>query len=91
MSQSLFFLFFCVLAIVLVATAIGLNFMEAQRRKQVRQILRTVEGKPAEQKVANILNETGENVRSVGARDLAFALGAAGRRNAAAVRFELVA
>jgi len=60
MSQSLFFLFFCVLAIVLVATAIGLNFMEAQRRKQVRQILRTVEGQPAEE-LTNILNETGQN------------------------------
>jgi len=61
MSQSVFFLFFCVLAIVLVATAIGLNFMEAQRRKQVREMLRTVEGRPAEEKLANILNETGEN------------------------------
>ena len=61
MSQSVFFLFFCVLGIILLATAFGLNFMEGQRRKQVRKMLLTVEGKPAEEKVANILNESGEN------------------------------
>ncbi len=61
MSQSVFFLFFCVLAVALVAIAVGLNFMEAQRRKQVRQMLRTVEGKPADQQLSTILNESGEN------------------------------
>jgi tight adherence protein B len=61
MSKAFFFLFFCVLAIVLVATAFGLNFLEAQRKKQVKSMLRTVEGKTPEQDATNILLEADEN------------------------------
>jgi tight adherence protein B len=45
MSPLFFFLFFCVLAIVLVSTAVGLNFLESQRKRQVKGMLRAVEGK----------------------------------------------
>jgi hypothetical protein len=34
-----FFLFFCILAIVLFATAVGLNVLEAQRKKSVKGML----------------------------------------------------
>jgi tight adherence protein B len=51
MPPLLFFLFFCILAIVLVATALGWQFLETQRRKQVTGILRTLEGKPREEEV----------------------------------------
>jgi tight adherence protein B len=54
MPPLLFFLFFCILAIVLVATAFGLHVLETQRKKQVTGILRTLEGKPREEE-SNIL------------------------------------
>ncbi len=54
MPPLLFFLFFCILAIVLVATALGLHILETQRKKQVTGILRTLEGKPREEE-SNIL------------------------------------
>ena len=44
----LFFMFFCILAIVLVATAIGLNFMETRRKKDVKGLLHTVDGNVGE-------------------------------------------
>lgn len=55
MPPLLFFLFFCILAIVLVATALGLHILESQRKKQVTGILRTLEGKPREDEENNIL------------------------------------
>ena len=55
MPPLLFFLFFCILAIVLVATAFGLHVLETQRKKQVTGILRTLEGKPRAEAESNIL------------------------------------
>jgi tight adherence protein B len=55
MPPLLFFLFFCILAVVLVATAVGLHFLESQRKKQVTGILRTLEGKPRQEEESNIL------------------------------------
>jgi tight adherence protein B len=55
MPPLLFFLFFCILAIVLGATAVGLHFLETQRKKQVTGILRTLEGKPRAEEESNIL------------------------------------
>jgi tight adherence protein B len=55
MAPLLFFLFFCILAIVLGATAVGLHFLETQRKKQVTGILRTLEGKPRAEEESNIL------------------------------------
>ena len=55
MPPLLFFLFFCILAIVLVATALGLHVLESQRKKQVTGILRTLEGKPRAEGESNIL------------------------------------
>src|ERR1017187_6334567 len=55
MPPLLFFLFFCILAIVLVATAAGLHFLESQRKKQVTGILRTLEGKPRREEESNLL------------------------------------
>ena len=55
MAPLLFFLFFCILAIVLGATAVGLHFLESQRKKQVTGILRTLEGKPRAEEESNIL------------------------------------
>ncbi|HEV8039469.1 MAG TPA: type II secretion system F family protein [Bryobacteraceae bacterium] len=55
MPPLLFFLFFCILAIVLVATAFGLHVLESQRKKQVTGILRTLEGKPRAEEGSNIL------------------------------------
>jgi tight adherence protein B len=52
-----FFLFFCLLAIVLVATAVGLNFMEARRKKDVKGLLQTVEGNGGELRETKILIE----------------------------------
>jgi len=47
MGTLVFFLFFCLLAVVLVASAIGLNYLEAQRKKQVKGTLEVVEGTTA--------------------------------------------
>ena len=58
----LFFIFFCVLAIVLVATAIGLNFMEAQRKKNVKSLLHKVEGTPDAEVQTKLLIEPPERV-----------------------------
>jgi len=59
MSTSLlFFLFFSVLAIVLVATAVGLNLLEARRKKAVKNVLRTVEGKTDDVPTTKILITT---------------------------------
>ena len=55
MPPLLFFLFFCILAIVLVALALGLHILETQRKKQVTGILRTLEGKPRAEEESNIL------------------------------------
>ncbi len=55
MSPLLLFLFFCILAIVLVATAMGLNVLESQRKRKVRGMLRTVDGKPVEESDSKIL------------------------------------
>jgi len=55
MSGLLFVLFFLILAVVLVATAMGLNFLESQRKKQVKGVLRTIEGKPAVEPDTHIL------------------------------------
>ncbi|HLK19077.1 MAG TPA: type II secretion system F family protein [Bryobacteraceae bacterium] len=55
MPPLLFFLFFCILAIVLVATAFGLHVLESQRKKQVTGILRTLEGKGRDEEETNIL------------------------------------
>jgi tight adherence protein B len=49
MPPLFWFVFFVILAVALVATAIGLNVLEAQRTKQVSGILRTSGGKPAEE------------------------------------------
>src|ERR1700735_155774 len=57
MSTVFFFLFFCVLAIVLVSTALGLNFLETQRKKQVKSMLRAVDGRASEQADTHILFE----------------------------------
>ncbi len=55
MPPLLFFLFFCILAVVLVAMALALHFLETQRKKQVTGILRTLEGKPAEEESTILL------------------------------------
>jgi tight adherence protein B len=57
MSTVFLFLFCCVLAVVLVATALGLNFLESQRKKQVKSMLRTVEGKIPEEGASVLLEE----------------------------------
>jgi tight adherence protein B len=57
MSPLLFFLFFAILAVILVATALGLNFLETQRRKQVTGVLRAVDGKPLTDTESKILME----------------------------------
>lgn len=58
MSTSLlFFLFFAILAIVLVATALGLNVLEARRKRAVKNILRTVDGKSQDTLETKILVE----------------------------------
>src|SRR5580698_2240886 len=57
MSTAFFFLFFCILAVVLLATAVGFNFLESQRKKQVQGMLRTVDGKASEQATTSILFE----------------------------------
>src|SRR5271154_2705804 len=57
MSPLFLFLFFCLMAIVLVSTAFGFNFLESQRKKQVKSMLRTVDGKPPEQATTSILFE----------------------------------
>ena len=44
MPPLFFFVFFCILAVVLVATAVGLNFVESRRKKQVANVLRTIDG-----------------------------------------------
>jgi tight adherence protein B len=49
MPPLFWFVFFLILAVVLVATAIGLNILEAQRTKRVSGILRTSGGKPVEE------------------------------------------
>jgi tight adherence protein B len=55
MTTAFFFLFFCIVAIVLVSTALGFNFLESQRKKQVKSMLRTVDGNPPEQAATSIL------------------------------------
>jgi tight adherence protein B len=57
MSTIFFILFFCVLAVVLVSTAVGFNFLESQRKKQVKNMLRTVDGNAPEQEFSEILFE----------------------------------
>jgi tight adherence protein B len=57
MSPLFFFLFFCILAVVLVATAIGLNFLEIQRKRQVTSVLRSIDGQPAQENESTILRE----------------------------------
>jgi tight adherence protein B len=57
MSPLLVFLFLCILAIVLVATAMGLNFLESQCKKKVTGVLRTVEGKAEEPVESKILTD----------------------------------
>src|SRR5579864_2987990 len=60
MPPLIFFLFFCILAIVLVAAAVGFNFLEVQRKKQVKGMLHAVDGKALEQQETSILiEETG--------------------------------
>jgi tight adherence protein B len=61
MSTVFFFLFFCILAVVLISTALGLNFLESQRKKQVKSMLRTVEGNPSEQADTHILFEADDS------------------------------
>lgn len=48
MPSLFWFVFFVILAVVLIATAIGLNALEAQRTKQVSRVLRSIGGKPVE-------------------------------------------
>ncbi len=55
MPPLFWFVFFVILAVVLVATAIGLNALEAQRTKQVSRILRSIGGKPVEEAEVKIL------------------------------------
>lgn len=55
MPPLFYFIFFCILAVVLVATAVGLNFVESQRKKQVAGVLRTIDGKPVEETESKIL------------------------------------
>src|SRR5580658_2029267 len=57
MTTVFLFLFCCILAIVLVATAVGFNFLESQRKKQVKSMLRTVDGNPSEEAATHILFE----------------------------------
>src|SRR5260370_42640499 len=58
MPPLFYFVFFCILAVVLVATAVGLNFLESQRKKQVAGVLRTIDGKPVEERETKILIDT---------------------------------
>ena len=61
MSTSLLlFLFFSILAIVLVATAVGLNILEARRKKAVQNVLRNVQGVSHETPQTKILIADGE-------------------------------
>src|SRR5579863_7902777 len=60
MPPLIFFLFFCILAIVLVAAAVGFNFLEVQRKKQVKGMLHAVDGKPPEEQETSILIEQNE-------------------------------
>ena len=56
-TPLLYFLFFSILAIVLVATALGLNILEARRKKAVKHVLRAVEGKSEDTPETTILIE----------------------------------
>lgn len=57
MTALIFFLFFLILAVVLVATAIGLNVLESQRKKQVQGVLSAIDGKPLAGEETHILIE----------------------------------
>ena len=62
------FLFFCLLAVVLIATAVGLNYLETQRKKQVKSMFRSVDGAVDEEAPAKILvdqTETDSTIRRV--------------------------
>ena len=57
MTSLVLFLFFCVLAIVLVASAIGLNYLETRRKQQVKEALHKLDGSPVQKAVqTEILN-----------------------------------
>ncbi len=51
----LIFLFLCMLGVILLASAIGFNYMEAQRKKQVTGMLRSVDGVAAVEPESTIL------------------------------------
>ena len=55
----MFFIFFCILAIVLVASAIGFNYMEARRKKDVKGLLHTVEASPGDVQTKILLEQDG--------------------------------
>jgi len=57
MPPLVFFLFFCILAIVLVASALGFNFLEVQRKRQVRGMLHAVDGKIPESETTILIEE----------------------------------
>ncbi len=62
----LFFMFFCILAIVLVAAAIGFNFMEVRRKKDVKGLLHTMEGGNVADVQTKILFEPDARISAVG-------------------------
>src|SRR5690348_9828874 len=58
MPPLIFFLFFCILAVVLVAAAVGFNFLEVQRKKQVKGMLHAVDGKAPEPETSILIEQT---------------------------------
>jgi tight adherence protein B len=55
MPGFFFFLFFCLLAIVLIASAVGFSWLETQRKKQVKGMLRVMKGETSSEPAAHIL------------------------------------
>jgi tight adherence protein B len=51
MPPILIFLFLCMLAVLLTASAVGFNYLESQRKKQVEGMLRSVEGLSEEEEI----------------------------------------
>lgn len=65
MPPLLLFLFLCILAVVLVASALGLTFLEAQRKRQVKDMLRAVDGKTVEPTETTILIERPDSENAI--------------------------
>lgn len=60
MSGLLIFLFLCIFGAILIAVAIGINVMEAQRQRQVKSLLTTLSAAPEQEQAPIILQDVGD-------------------------------